>query len=190
MLIFSNDLIISELENSRPPVLKLLNETYGGNHFIIAKGSQDSAININDPGTAANSTLAQSNSYWGDTVRLGKFMPTNSDLSYITLFIDESYSLKVTSESGEIVGDEYYFNEGPMLDPENPSTESGVEILNAFYYPKPENGFYQIEITGPPGSYQLDGYIYDQEGEISFSESTGALGEGQTKEGYIFLLKA
>lgn len=162
---FSIELAKSELNNKRPPILKLLNNTYGGNHFLVAKG-YNSNIYVNDSANSTNDTLSEANSYWGDTVKLGKFTPSNSDLSYLILFINEDYEIKVSSDSGEIIGEQYNFKDGPMLDPNNPNTDSDFEVLNSFYFPKPSKGIYTVEISGPTGNYQLDAQLYDSEGDV------------------------
>lgn len=183
---FSNALVKSEVDSNRPPILKLLNATYGGNHFIVAKGYGNPDIFVNDPGNASNDTLSEANSYWGDTVKLGRFTPSNTDLSYITLFVDDDVELEVVNPSGNILGNEYYFKEGPMLDPENPNSDSGVEILNAFYYPKPPDGLYKVSLSGE-GNFQLDSYLHDQEGNVQLQNFLGQLENGQEKDYYIFI---
>ncbi|KKQ97771.1 MAG: hypothetical protein UT24_C0012G0083 [Candidatus Woesebacteria bacterium GW2011_GWB1_39_12] len=169
---YSESLAKSEIDLNRPSVLKLENDAYGGNHFVVAKGYSNSDININDPATT-KITLAQANSYWGNTLKLGRFRPSNTDLSYIVLFVNEDFDIKVSSESGVIVGDEFYFKEGPMMDPDNPDLDSGVETLNAFYYPKPDIGNYEVEIYGD-GVYQLDYYFFNNNGEIKIGSYFGS----------------
>ncbi len=73
-----------------------------------------------------------------------------------------------------------------MLDPENPDIDSGVEPLNAFYYPKPENGQYRVEVEGD-GSYQLDSYLYNEEGEVSKDTHKGLVGDSQKDEFSILI---
>lgn len=162
---YSDILAKGEIDSNRPSILKLDNEPYGGNHFVVSKGYSGSEIYINDPASNANTTLSQANSFWGNTLKLGKFAPSETDLSYIALFVDDGFEIKVSSDSGQISGEEFYFKEYPMLNPLNPSEQSGVEALNAFYYPKPETGIYNVEILGE-GNYQLDAYLYDEAGNV------------------------
>ncbi|MEM2145688.1 MAG: hypothetical protein QW279_10025, partial [Candidatus Jordarchaeaceae archaeon] len=118
------------------------------------------------------------NSYWGDTFKLGRLIPSNTDLSYIVLFVNENFEVKVASESGQIVDEGFYFQEGPMLDPEEPNSVSGVEILNAFYYPKPESGVYEIIISGN-GVYQADYFLYDPEGNVKTGSIFGSVSDSE-----------
>lgn len=161
---YSDDTVKDETENNRPVILKL-NNKFGGYHFIVGKGFDENNIYVNDPGKTGNNTLQQANSYWGSSVQIGQLKPSNSDLSYIVLFVDDGFSLKVSSQSGDIVGNNFYFKEGPMADPANPDSNGDVETLNAFYLPKPESGNYNVQIIGD-GVYQMDIYTYDMQGNL------------------------
>lgn len=186
---YSEDTLKNEIQNNRPGILKLLNPIYDsfGNiksyasHFLVGKGFNDTDILINDPGSNSHTTLAQANSYWGSTNKIGKFEISETDLSYIVLYVDDGFDIKVSDENGEIRDEAYYFQEYPMSDPANPDEESGVETLNAFYYPKPASEEYAVEIKGD-GIYRLDYYIYDDEGNVQVGNSLGEIQENQSDE--------
>jgi len=171
----------SELENNFPPLIKLKNMLSGGNHFIVATGIEDGDITINDPATTENITLSQANSYWGDSFKIGKFTPSNTDLSYIVLFINKNFDIKVSRPSGQVVNESFYFEEGPMLDPTNPNNPSEIEVLKAFYYPKPEIGTYQLVISGN-GIYQLDSYLFTRDGRLYNNSYKGLVRKNRTDQ--------
>ena len=175
---YSEELLRSEIDTGRPPILKLFNQTFGGNHFIVAKGYDDANIYISDPGNGTNTTLSQANAFWGNPIKIGRFMPSETDLSYIVLFVDNGFNIKVSSSSGEIVGNEYYFKEYPMSDPDNPNSEGNLGPINAFYYPRPDSGLYDIQIIGN-GDYKIEFFIYDKDGKVQTDILDGSINNNE-----------
>lgn len=178
-LTYSENKLKDEIENERPGILKLAKSS--STHFIVGKGYNDSDILINDPGKDGHTTLAQANSYWGSTSKIGRFKKSETDLSYIVLYIDDGFDIEVSNNQGIIEGEEYYFKEYPMSDPDNPNLESGVETLNAFYYPKPESDEYKVKINGED-VYRVDYYIYDETGESKIGYSFSSLNANEEDE--------
>jgi hypothetical protein len=186
---YSKDTLKSEIQNERPGILKLKKPIYDpyGNiknystHFVAGKGYNDNDIFINDPGSSLYTTLSQANLYWGTPSQIGRFKKSNTDLSYIVLFVDDGFDIEVSDENGKIVGDEYYFKEYPMTDPDNPDLETGVETLNAFYYPKPESSNYTVRVKGG-GVYRLDYYLYGERGSVIKGNSFASVSEDHPDE--------
>jgi len=180
---YSYESLKDNIKDDKPGILKLLKPIYDKNgkltsyssHFIVGKGYDNTDILINDPGINGHESLSNASSYWGYPSSVVNFKKTETDLSYIVLFIDDEFDIKLTNNQGEVLEGECFFKEAPMTDPENPNAESsGIETLNAFYYPKPETGTYNIEISGS-GIYRLDYYIYDDEGKVTLGNSFGLI---------------
>ena len=174
----SNAFIANEIENSLPPILKM-QKANGNTHFLVAKGKNGTDFNINDPASNSDvfNLLSQAKVKWGDNVKVGRFKPSTTDLSYIVLMIDKGFEIKVSSPSGNLI-EEGYQTEGPIVAADDENVNSG-ESLNTFYLPKPENGVYEIQVDGE-GIYQLDYYLYDQEGNVKLGNSFGTIGTGDT----------
>ncbi len=170
--------IINELEtNKRPTIFKLQKTTNHATHFILGKGKKEKDnpndlqdYFVNDPASSTNSKLSDSKVDFNmELVKYGVFTPSHTDLSYIVLFVDPNVNLKVFDANGNEITDGYLF-EGPIIDGVD-KTSLGGSGLNAFYYPKPQNGTYKVEVTGQ-GSYQLDSYLYDQNGDVNVKHTT------------------
>jgi len=176
----SDAFITSEIDAERPPILKM-QKANGNTHFIVAKGKNGNDYKINDP--ASNSEIvnlfSQAKIKWGENVKVGKFFPSTTNLSYIVLMIDDGFHFKVSSPSGEIVGDEFFFEEGPYSDTNNPGQDTGLDILNVFYYPQPNPNLYNVKVEGE-GVYQLDYYLYDENGKVKVGNLFGVQDSSNT----------
>ncbi|MBN1168954.1 C39 family peptidase [Candidatus Woesebacteria bacterium] len=174
----------SEIESDRPPIIKLSNK-YGGNHFIVGKGltNQTSDFTINDPGSSDHPYLSDANNYWGSSLKIGRFKPTNSDLSYIVAMLNEDFDMTFRKD-GNPVDEFFYQEEEAYLDPDDPDNSTEGETLNALWYPKPENGNYSFEVSGD-GFYQLDIYYYDRNGNVKMETIYGYLPHGETDTYYL-----
>ncbi len=160
------------IENSQPAIL------HEPGHFIVAKGvsEEDSTFWINDPYFEINklSDSKYSNSY----AKIGTYTPVNSDLSYMMLVVDSHVEITLLDPVGDQVGEIEL--EEPISDPENDSNNN-VGSLKILYLPKPESGEYELNLSSTTGgSYVLDQYYYDENGEMHVITSTGLLDEGDT----------
>lgn len=175
--------IISEINTSKhPAIFKMENATSNATHFIVGKGVKDK-VNptdtqdylVNDPDSSTNSTLSESEDDFNMKLyRYGIFTPSNTDLSYVILFVDHNVNLKVFDTNGyEITNG--YFKEGSILDGEDKTDISGSgKTLNAFYLPKPSSGTYKVEVAGN-GNYQLDRYLYDVNGNVKVENTLSSV---------------
>ncbi len=164
----TNNNLIYELENNRPAILK------EPGHFIVAKSQTSDSFGINDPAYVDRTTLA---SYDDIFFAINSYRPTDTDLSYILLAIDDGNTVKVYQPNGtEII--EFTFMEEPLVDDIGGSEKSG-ETLTLFQYPIPADGEYKIEVTGPLGSYTLDSYLYDIGGLVTTDSYQGLTKDGQ-----------
>lgn len=160
----NNTQLTADLSSSIPGIL----EEPG--HFIVAKGKNDTTYLINDPFYNRTDLTSYSNSY----LSLGRYVPSNTDLSYIMLVTNPEVSVELTSSSGTIVGEEYI--QQPIQDPLGSSdSDSPVKII---YYPQPQTDTYRINVVSVGNqAYELDSYLYDENGEVNAASFTGILDE-------------
>lgn len=184
---YSDNNLKTEIESDRPAIIKLKNEAFGGNHFIVGKGLTENQNDfaISDPASVANPLLSNANQYWGQSLSIGQFRKTNTDLSYIVAFLDNDFQMTM-NKSGTPVDDIYYHTEDPYLNPSTQDVDDG-ETLNSLWYPKPENDNYVFEVSAKEiGMYQLDLYFYDKDGEPKLFTIYGYYLMGDDPHSYSF----
>jgi N-acetylneuraminic acid mutarotase len=164
-------------DEPRAPIVKF-QKPNGNTHFLVTKGKDENDYLINDP-ASTRETLTEAENYWGTPVKIGKFLPVTSDLSYIVLFVDNNFDINVTNPDGIDITDDYLTEEGPIVAADDPSVNSG-ETLKAFYYPKPEDGMYDVNISGD-GDFQLDSYLYDELGNPVIQNIKLNVSDGESK---------
>lgn len=154
--------IMSELENDRPSIIKV------PGHFVVSKGETETSFEINDPGYSDRNIL----SVYPDLITLNTFTPSETDLSYMMFVADEDVVMQLFDELGNLISTQN-FVDSPIIH-EGTSTESG-EPLSVLLFPKPSNGNYTLSLSGGSGSYQLDTYLYDEEGNVVKQNFSGIL---------------
>lgn len=160
----TEDNLAEQIENNRPGILA------EPGHFVVAKSLLPDSFAINDPAYSDRPTLS---SYSNSFLALGVYTPTHTDLSYIYLVIDANLDIKVFDANDiEIIG--FTQIEEPIIDPENPSVNSG-ESVKTFMFPAPPDGIYKVVISGL-GTYEFDSYIYDEAGNVEKDNFIGILG--------------
>ena len=111
------------------------------------------------------------------------YTPTSTDFSYIYFLIDENFQFKVFDTDG------FEINDGHATEYPITTNDTFFEpvgsTLNSFTLPKPESGLYKVEITGT-GSFQLDSYLYNPEGEVNTNSHFDNLEEGETSTYYLY----
>lgn len=153
--------LTSDLNNNIPGIL----EEPG--HFIVAKGINGNTFNINDP-LYNRSTLEEG--YNNTFLSLGRYIPSNTDLSYIMVVTNDNVDVSLIDSSGNSI--EYGYNQEPITDPiTGLSSGSVVKIL---YAEQPITQDYTIEIIGN-SIYNLDIYLYDKNGEYKKVSYSGIL---------------
>lgn len=177
----SDNFLSSEIEASRPPILKM-QKVNGSTHFLVATGKSGTDFNVNDPARSSDTInlLSQAKTEWGTVTKIGKFKPSNTDLSYIVLLIEDDFNLKVYDTDNEEIPAEFFGTEDPIIASDDENLNSG-ETLKSFYYPKPVNGNYKIIIEGN-GSYQFDIFVYDEHGEAKVENIVDSTSQGNKDE--------
>lgn len=160
--------LTEDLQNGIPGIL----EEPG--HFIVGKGISGATFLINDPFYARSNLSDYSNTF----LSLGRYVPSNTDLSYIMLVVNEGIDVSVTDTSGNPVGES--FVQPPLVNDQNSEEDSG-DPLNIIYFPKPENGEYKINLSaGSETGYTLEIYMYDQNGNVKKIIFEGIASPGNT----------
>lgn len=161
---YDSQFIKNNLQNNKPVILA------EPGHFIVAKGTSGNTFTINDPGFS-RLTLQE----YGDTASaMGTYIPSNSDLSYIEMVVDNGVTISVTDADGNTISGISY-------------TQSPIQALTGnitndppllFYYiPKPAGGKYTVKLSSSStNSYSLQTLLLDQDGNVNFSTQKGILG--------------
>ena len=164
-----HDQLKTDLENNIPGILEVNNKK----HFVVAKGTNSEDIfTINDPFYDREDLSSYSNTFSS----LGRFLPSNTDLSYLMLVVDEGVNISVSSPSGELVGES--FVQQPLENEETPGDLSG-DPLRIFYLPDPGSGNYELALSSSNNNnYDLDVYYYDIDGNVRINYFSGIVGQG------------
>jgi hypothetical protein len=147
-------LLTEDLNNSRPDILRV------PGHFVVAKGITGTTFSINDPFYSRN-TL--SDSYNNTFSYMGRFIPSNTDLSYMLLLTGISTEATIEDEDGSVISTESI--EEPIT---NAQDNIGTNTLpvKLVYNEQPESGSYIIKIVhNTTGSYNLKAFLYDENGD-------------------------
>ena len=156
-------LLKSDIENNRPGIL----EEPG--HFIVAKGTTGAGFDINDPFYSRNSLSDYSNTF----LSMGRYIPSNTDLSYIMLVVDSNINIVLKDTSGNILGEE--FIQSPINNTLSSGSSSG-NPLKTIYFKAPSTGVYKVFLTSLNNSpYRLDAYLYDSNGNVVKRDFSGRL---------------
>jgi len=157
------ELLRSDLENGRPGILEF------PGHFSVATGVSGDTFTIND--TFYNRATLN-DGYNNTFLSLSRFIPSNTDLSYIMLVVDENVSVELRDSFGNTVGEQ--FIQTPITNPvEGGTSGNPVKII---YYPQPDTGNYQLILTSPnKTTYTAEIYSYDVDGEVNTDAYSGIL---------------
>lgn len=158
--------LTSDLQNRLPGILEV------PGHFVVAKGINGDTFDINDP----YYTWTTLNDGYGNTfLRLGRYTPSDTDLSYILLVLPENINAVLKNSNGDEVGTQYI--QQPIIDPLLGTQNNGPPI-KILYLPQPETGTYQLVLPSPiDGFYSFKSYFYDVDGEVKIITINGRLGD-------------
>lgn len=162
----NNQILDAELENQKPVVLGL------PGHFVVAKSKTGDNYQIHDPAFADRTNLSF---YDNNYLSISTFTPSQTDLSYLMFVVDDDVSIQLLNETGEPIGE--LFEEFPIVDDIDGIIPSG-ERLVTLMYAQPPNGLYKVKVNGPYEDYQLDAYLYDDNGNFTGKKFEGVNGQG------------
>lgn len=161
--------LLEDLGNNIPGIL----EEPG--HFVVGKGEDNGVFAINDPFYSRTDL-----SSYGDTfLSLGRYIPSNTDLSYIMLVVNSNVNLFLSDSSNQLVGESFVQN---PIDNDEESGTSG-NPLKVYYLPVPPDGNYNLNLSATiPTLYNLDIYYYDKDGNAKIEHKLGALGPNDSDD--------
>lgn len=159
------ELFIESIDNNIPVILG------EPGHFIVGKGYDDSSIKINDP-FYDRLDLSE---YGESFISMGRFIHSNTDLSYIMIVSDPDFSTGILDANGQLASNT--FIDDPIQDPSG-ENNTNAEPIAISYVEKPENGKYSIEIiSNVTQEYSLDIYLYEVDGDVIVKNISGIVGE-------------
>lgn len=151
--------LVKDLNNEIPGIL----EEPG--HFIVAKGIDGDTFSINDP-YYDRETL--NDGYSNTFVSLGRFIPSNTDLSYIMIVADSDINLTLLDGDGNEI--EKSFVQQPVVDPQVPGNKN--EPISILYAPKLNTENYRLIVSGSPDKISsISAYLYDTDGNPYIAET-------------------
>ncbi len=164
---FNTTTLTNDLNQGIPNILQV---NAPGMHFVVAKGKTGNTFEINDP-LFNRTTLA---SYNNQAVSVRRYIPSHTDLSYMVYVADKDVYITVRDENGATYG-ESYLEYSPAQLVEEPFN-TNTSAVKVFYFAKPESSNYRVELySATDPDYQLDEYIFTEEGEMKTASYTGNL---------------
>lgn len=161
---YSPEQLTQDIEADIPGILEV------PGHFIVGKGVSGNTFKINDPYYADRVDLT---SYSDTFSSLGRFVPSNTDLSYLMFIIEDGATITVKDKNGDSIGEGFTQQ---SIDEDGGGSKNGSQFF-MYYVPKPTDGTYSVEVkafTQMPYSLQI--YAYDQDGEVKKYEQNGIAG--------------
>lgn len=140
-------------------------------HFIVATNIDGDTFTINDPYYNRTSLASYSNTY--NSVR--RYIPSHTDLSYITIVADKDVDISLRDSSGSSVGESYidYEINDATLEKETTQVLPSLKILT---FAQPHSDSYQIEVSSQTiKNFQLDIKLLDMEGDDSVKTFKGVV---------------
>lgn len=154
--------LTEDLNNSRPDILQ------EPGHFIVAKGIGDDTFYINDP----YYDRTDLNSYNDTYLSLGRYVPSNTNLSYIMLTTSPEIQIAATNAENKFIGNQ--FTEQPLV---TNGINSNMKPIKTFYIPKPKKETYKIQLSSVKTKvHEIKVYLYDTQGNVNIIKQNIVLG--------------
>lgn len=158
----NNTQLTDDINNSRPDILQ------EPGHFIVAKGIGDDTFYINDPYYDRTDLSSYANTY----LSLGRYIPSNTNLSYIMLTTSPDIQITATNEENKFVGNQ--FTEQPLI---IDGINSNMKPIKTFYIPKPQKGTYKIQLSSANTKiHEIIIYLYDTQGNVNIIKQNIVIG--------------
>ncbi len=161
---FNPDQLRDDLKNNIPGILEV------PGHFVVGKGTVNTSFTINDPYYVGRTNLEP---YSNTFLTLSRFIPSNTDLSYIMFIVEDGILLSVKDQNGNAVGEG--FVQQPLQEDEG-SLKSGAPMF-MYYITQPVSGQYEVEVSGNK-QYSLQTFFYDTNGEVKVMSTNGVVRSG------------
>ncbi len=127
-------------------------------HFLVAHAEDGDDWLINDPNDALRTELSKSSSL----VSVNRFTPSLTDLSYMMFVSSGDQDMSLTDENGNPISldwSEEYLQDAVEGHP-------GSSIKTALVA-KPSTGKYILTVKDQDSQQEIDGYFYDDKGNVS-----------------------
>jgi len=158
----NNTQLTNDLNNSRPDILQ------EPGHFIVAKGIGDNTFYINDPYYDRTDLNSYANAY----LSLGRYIPSNTNLSYIMLVTNPDIQIAATNAENKFVGNQ--FTEQPLI---IDGINSNMKPIKTFYIPKPQKETYKIQLSSINTKvHEIKIYLYDTQGNVNIIKQNIVIG--------------
>lgn len=158
--------LTTDIEEGRPDIL----EEPG--HFIVAKGINGDTFDINDP---LYDRLTLNDGYSNTFSSMGRYIPSQTDLSYLMLVVNQGVDISLVDSSGNPVGDQF------IQQPLNNDT-SGAPAgppVKIVYLPNPGSSDFVATLSASSnGPYNLQTLLYDENGNVKINQFQGNLSSG------------
>jgi len=177
--------ILNEDLNTFPDILGV-NNSQTSSHFVVAKGKSNNTYSINDP-EWNYPTLNSFNSY----TQVDRYIPSNTNLSYLVAVVNPSVELLITDpqnnktgkyfdngtlQSSNQINNALYSFQGPISNPNNGEVENLGTGVNEFLLPEPENGKYEIKLSGrKSGFYEMNIASFENNGDNALNKIRGII---------------
>ncbi len=175
------------LARKTPAILFVKNKSTDG-HFVVAKGIIDDIYRIHDPEWAFPDLKSFNNKY----TQVDRYVPSQTDLSYIQLTVNGGIEILLTNAKGEKTGSIYKNNkkesyneiqdasyqlELPVSNPDSNGKNATLgNGFNLLLYPKPQEGDYTITLSSNKNiDYEMNIAVYEVDGDNSLQKTSGIL---------------
>ncbi|HVZ12777.1 MAG TPA: C39 family peptidase [Patescibacteria group bacterium] len=164
-----DSLLTQDINDGHPDILQV------PGHFVVAKGiDSNNKFLINDPYYNRTSLSDYSDSYLG----MRRFIPANSDLSYVVVMTQDGVSVGLKDSLGNTIGSPV--TEYPITNPATGTGDNG-KPASFIYLPKPDSGKYSLDVSSTSvTNYSVTVLTYDASGYHKKFVSSGIVGASDT----------
>lgn len=195
----TEDLVIREIAGEMvgaPPIVKVTKASITDSHYVVPKGFTDTSIAVNDPEW---NYLDLTNFDNNDYTDLHRYIPSETDLSYLYFVVNPNVELLITDsqgrKSGKIVEngntasyseipEAVYVYESPISNPDDDGNPINLGTgANIFSLPKPSEGEYHIALSsGENTNYTLNVHTFEEDGSQTHHKIEEFVGPGASDE--------
>ncbi|MEK7160144.1 MAG: C39 family peptidase [Patescibacteria group bacterium] len=201
-----NQVLDNDLNTNKFPDIIKVSNNQTTSHFVVAKGKTSSTYLINDP-EWNHPTLESFNNTFN---QLDRFVPSNTNLSYLLAVINPSVEMIITDPNNKRAGKNLSNNEelndidsasylfqSPISNPNDSNKQENLGTgVNEFLLPEPIDGIYKIKLTSKQnGFYEMNLTTFKENGDNNSNYIRGIITENndetleinysQTKNSYI-----
>ncbi|MBD3279236.1 MAG: hypothetical protein GF390_00820 [Candidatus Pacebacteria bacterium] len=170
--------VIAQLDLGQPVILQI------PGHFLVADGypADQQDLFIKDPAFVNYQLFSE---HQTELLSTRIFTPSQTDLSYLLMVYPVGLQVELKNALGELVSNTQLMDDH-LQDMIDQSGESSPQYLQQFLA-QPAAGAYVIELSQPNlGPFNLEIYAYDQQGELSYWQEQGWVGQQPLQFGLTY----